>query len=92
MAPSIIAASISSRGTPCSAARKTITSNPIQPQTVRMTIAYSAWLGSCRNPYGPRPMVPSAQLISPKLGSNSCRKMIAVAMVEATTGTNTAVR
>ncbi len=57
-----------------------------------MTIAYSAWFGSCRNPYGPRPTVPSAQLMSPKLGSNSCRKMIDVAMVDATTGTNTAVR
>ena len=77
---------------PWSAARKTITSNPIQPQTVRVTIAYSAWSGSCRKPYGPRPTPPSAQLASPKFGSNSCRKMIDVAIVEATTGTKTAVR
>ena len=41
---------------------------------------------------GPRPTLPSSQLARPKFGSKTHRKMMTVAIVETTTGTNTAVR
>jgi len=58
-APSSRAASTRLSGTPCSAARYTITSNPSQPQTVIATIEYSAWSGFWKNPYVPRCTLPS---------------------------------
>ena len=69
-----------------------MTSKPIQPQTVSPTIEYSAPLELSRNPTGPNPSFESAQPTIPYVGSNSQRKMITVAIVETTTGTNTAVR
>ena len=69
-----------------------ITLNPIHPHTVIATIEYSAPLGLSKKPNGPRPTFSSSQFARPKVGSNSHRKMIDVAIVEATTGTNTAVR
>ena len=69
-----------------------ITSNPIHPHTVIPTIEYSAPFGLSKKPNGPRPTFASSQFARPKCGSNTHRKMIAVAIVETTTGTNTAVR
>ena len=69
-----------------------ITLKPIQPHTVITMIEYSAPFGLVKKPNGPSPTLPSAQFARPKYGSNSHRNMIAVAIVEATTGTNTAIR
>ena len=65
---------------------------PIQPHEVIRMTEKSAWFGSWKNPYGPSESQPSAQLTSPKVGSSSQLKMIAVATVEQATGTKNAVR
>ncbi len=69
-----------------------IASKPIQPQTVMTMIEYSAPSELSKNPNGPSPTLPRTQLASPKLGSNSHRNMIVVAIVETTTGMKTASR
>ena len=69
-----------------------IASKPIHPHTVMTMIEYSAPFELVKKPNGPSPILPNSQFASPKLGSNSQRNMMAVAIVEATTGTNTARR
>ena len=66
-----------------------ITSKPSQPQTVIATMQYSAWSGSWKNPCDGDPELVQEALTSPKFGSSSQMKMIAVATVEITTGMNT---
>ena len=69
-----------------------ITPNPIQPQTVMPTIAYSAWSGFSKKPCLAIPSESRIPLTIPKSGSSSHEKITPVAIVEVTTGTNTAVR
>ena len=69
-----------------------IASKPIHPHTVITMIEYSAPFELVKNPNGPRPTLPSSQFARPKFGSKSQRNMIDVAIVDTTTGTNTASR
>ena len=64
-APSIAAASCSSAGTPCSAARYTITEKPVQPQIVIATMTYMAWVGDAKNGCDGAPIALSAALTRP---------------------------
>ena len=76
------AASCSSGGTPCSAARYTITENPVQPQMVIATMTYKACEGEARNGCGEIPTTPRAALIKPKSRFVSQRKAMACEMVD----------
>ena len=79
-------------GIPCSPARKISAPKPTHPQTVMITTAKSAWCGEEKKPNVGRPSLLSPALMSPNSGSMSQVKITPVAMVEVTTGMNTASR
>ena len=67
-------------------------SNPSHPHTVMDQTRSSPAYRSSKNPNGPSPTLPSSQFARPKFLSNSHRNMIPVAIVDVTTGMNTARR
>ena len=65
LAPSIAAASCSSAGTPCSAARYTMTEKPVQPQIVIATMTNRACDGDARKGCDDTPTALRAALTRP---------------------------
>ncbi len=91
-APSIDAASTSSRGMSCSAARKMITQKPRPLQSPIATSTHSACPGSARKPWGAIPTLSSTAFATPNCASNTNENSTPCAVADMMYGTNTNVR